>query len=117
MKPKKTIENIDSKYLDLIESDAVGIIIFNDNNVIFANEKTCKMVGYSKSELTMDSLEIAKLTGKKHFHVLRDIRDMFEQLEMAKERQSKYEVPILKESINPGIKYNLPKNLTINLVS
>jgi len=53
MKPKKTIENIDSKYLDLIESDAVGIIIFNDNNiVVFANQKACKITGYSKSEFT-----------------------------------------------------------------
>lgn len=30
--------------------------------------------------LTMSSLEIAELTGKRHAHVLRDIRGMFDEL-------------------------------------
>lgn len=35
----------------------------------------------AKTEQTMSSLEIAELTGKRHDHILRDIRNMFNSLE------------------------------------
>ena len=34
------------------------------------------------TEMSMSSLEIAKLTGKEHKNVLRDIRTMLEELEI-----------------------------------
>ncbi|MDB5822162.1 MAG: phage regulatory protein/antirepressor Ant [Herminiimonas sp.] len=64
---------------------------------------------------TMTSREIAELTGKEHFHVVRDIELMLEQLEL-KERG------YIQTWIHPQNKreyrgYSLPKNLTLTLVS
>lgn len=62
---------------------------------------------------SMSSLEIAELTGKRHDHVMNDIRKMLEELEvltpvfsgMRKVRGKEYEV------------FNLPKRETLILVS
>jgi len=50
VKAQRTIEKQHSQYRDLIESSAVGIMIFQNNKVVFANEKACEITGYSKTE-------------------------------------------------------------------
>ena len=52
VKAQRTIEKQHSQYKDLIESSAVGIMIFQNENIIFANQKSCEITGYSKSEFT-----------------------------------------------------------------
>lgn len=68
---------------------------------------------------TMSSLEIAKLTGKQHYHILRDIKVMLDELKV---NQSKFElVDFLgtykdaKGEERPC--YNLPKRECLILVS
>ena len=66
------------------------------------------------NNVTMSSLEIAELTEKRHDNVLRDIRNMLKSLEIdilsfegiSKDKSGK-KIPV----------FNLPKNLTINLIS
>lgn len=66
--------------------------------------------------LTMTSLEIARLTGKEHSKVLRDIEKMFADLEMAQESQAIF--GFAEQSQTGEMKrYKLPKDLTITLVS
>ena len=66
------------------------------------------------SELTMSSREIAELTGKQHAHVCRDIRKMFDQLEI---NPSKFGSVYQDAKGEQRTEYNLPKDLTITLVS
>jgi Rha family phage regulatory protein len=69
----------------------------------------------SPEAITMTSREVAELTGKDHRNVMRDIREMLEQLEMGVlnfehtylHTQNGRSFPIFK----------LPKDLTITLVS
>ena len=56
---------------------------------------------------TMSSLEIAKLTGKRHTHVIRDIREMCESIK---------DDPDLVHDLNNGI-ITKPKQLRITWVS
>lgn len=64
---------------------------------------------------TMSSLEIAKLTGKRHADVLRDIRDFLEEIEEGTERKfaSSYKDPTGREL--PC--YELPKRECLGLAS
>nr|WP_275415032.1 Rha family transcriptional regulator [Novacetimonas pomaceti] len=62
----------------------------------------------------MSSREIAELTGKQHAHVMRDIRAMLEQVG---EGQSKFGSTYLDAQGKARECYNLPKNLTINLIA
>ena len=64
--------------------------------------------------LTMSSLEIAELTGKQHKHVIRDIRNMLNQLEI----QSAQFWADYKDSKGRTYQcYHLPKDETLCLVS
>ena len=72
------------------------------------------MIIESSNVLTMSSLEIAELTGKQHKHVIRDIRNMLNQLEI----QSDQFWADYKDSKGRTYQcYNLPKRETLILVS
>lgn len=64
--------------------------------------------------LTMDSLEIARLTNKEHRNVTRDIEKMFEELEID---VLKFEHIYLDSQNRKQKKYNLTKDLTLTLIS
>ncbi|GBQ74954.1 hypothetical protein GLUCOINTEAF2_0201251 [Komagataeibacter intermedius AF2] len=63
--------------------------------------------------LTMSSREIAELTAKQHAHVMRDIRAMLEQVG---EGRSKFGSTYLDAQGKERECYNLPQDLTYNLV-
>ena len=71
-------------------------------------------IATSNETLTMSSREIAELTGKLHTHVIRDIRTMLEDL-----GDEPNLVHVAEEKDNRGYTacFNLPKELTITLIS
>ena len=66
------------------------------------------------AEMTMSSLEIAKLTGKEHFHVLRDIRTMLEELGL---KPSNFGCLVKMPSGQTSTTFNLPKHECMVLVT
>ena len=78
------------------DQSAVGSLYFNSNSAL------------------MSSLDIAELTGKRHADVLSDTRGMFEKLEISStEFSAQY-----KDSTGRSLPlFNLPKDLTLTLVS
>ena len=72
------------------------------------------LIATQSSEMTMSSLEIAKLTGKRHDHVMTDIRNMLEELGLATPEFSGVYKADNKQMYEC---FKLPKNLTIALVS
>ena len=72
------------------------------------------LIAAQSSEMTMSSLEIAKLTGKRHDHVMTDIRNMLEELGLATPEFSGVYKADNKQMYEC---FKLPKNLTIALVS
>lgn len=64
--------------------------------------------------LTMSSLEIAGLTGKRHLHVLRDIRKMLAELG---EGETRFGSTYLDGQGKPHPAFNLPKRETLILVT
>ena len=63
---------------------------------------------------TMDSREIAKLTGKNHAHVCRDIRNMLERLAGG---ESRFASSYLSAQNKPVTCYALPYRETMILIS
>lgn len=68
----------------------------------------------NSGELTMSSREIAELTGKDHRNVMRDIRSMLDELGLG---ELSFERSYLSNQNKTLPCYNLPKDLTITLVS
>lgn len=68
----------------------------------------------ASSALTMSSREIADLTGKLHKNVLADIREMFDVLEMT---SAEFSANLPDSYGRPQAGFNLPKDLTITLIS
>jgi phage regulator Rha-like protein len=67
-----------------------------------------------QEQLTMSSLEIAELTGKRHDNILADIRNMFDELGLeAPEFSGAFKMP----SGQKATVFNLPKDLTITLIT
>lgn len=64
--------------------------------------------------LTMTSREIAELTGKRHADVMRDIRNMLEDLGLTERSFASSYVDGTGRTLPM---YDLPKDLTITLVS
>jgi len=64
--------------------------------------------------LTMNSREIAELTGKRHDHVIRDIESIFSELELD---APKFGAVYQGGNGQDRKCYNLPKDLTLTLVS
>ena len=72
------------------------------------------LLATQSSEMTMSSLEIAKLTGKEHKNVLRDIRTMLEELEID---QLRFERSYLSAQNKQMPCFNLPKHECMVLVT
>ena len=71
----------------------------------------------SITSLTMTSREIAELVGKKHAHVMRDIRAMFEQLRADPNLSCRYDVATYEDEQGKTREmYRLDKAATICLV-
>ena len=74
-----------------------------------------KTISYLMNNVeTMSSVEIAKLTGKRHDHVLRDIRSMLEELEVP---APKFGGSYVGADNTSRPCYNLPKRECLILVS
>ncbi len=72
----------------------------------------------TNTTLTMSSREIAELTGKRHDNVMADIRNMLDSLNlMSPEFSGIMEVPMPRGGTRSVEVFNLPKDLTITLVS
>lgn len=72
------------------------------------------IISSQSAEMTMSSLDIAKLTGKEHRNVLRDIRTMLEELEIG---LLKFEQSYLNAQNKPQPMFALPEEECMILVS
>lgn len=71
-------------------------------------------LGSAHPAFTISSLDIAERTGKEHFHVLRDIRDMLEQLDIA---ESRFGCSYLDSTGRTLPMFNLPRREALILAS
>ena len=78
------------------------------------NLSTALSIFNANQPVTMSSLEIAKLTGKEHKNVLRDIRNLLEELGI---EQLSFEQLAKMPSGQNTVVYNLPKRECFALVS
>ena len=76
--------------------------------------KSIAILSSQSAEMTMSSVEIATLTGKRHDNVLRDIKAMLDELEIA---ALKFEGCYLGANGKQLPMYNLPKRECLILVS
>ncbi|EBF4478512.1 Rha family transcriptional regulator [Salmonella enterica] len=82
------------------------------------NTASLSLVVDNTKELTMSSLEIAQYTGKKHFHIMRDIREMLTALGISEESKIGFVEKInnlgftVKEPV-----FHLDEELTLTLVT
>ncbi len=75
-----------------------------------------KLQNFSQNEKTMTSKEIAELTGKRHDHVMRDIKGIFQRLE--NQSQPSFGVAEYKDAQGkPREMYILTKKETLLLIS
>ena len=72
-----------------------------------------KLVKIETPKITMTSREIAELTGKRHDNVMRDIREMLEELELG---LLSFEESYLNSQNKKQPMFALPKDLTLTLV-
>lgn len=83
-----------------------------------AKPASMSLVVDNTKPLTMSSLQIAEFTGKKHFHVMRDIREMLDSLGIFEESKSGFVEKInnlgfaVKEPV-----FHLDEELTLTLVT
>ncbi|HCN6335515.1 TPA: Rha family transcriptional regulator [Escherichia coli] len=83
-----------------------------------AKPASMSLVVDNTKPLTMSSLQIAEFTGKKHFHVMRDIREMLDSLGISEESKSGFVEKInnlgfaVKEPV-----FHLDEELTLTLVT
>ena len=75
---------------------------------------TNSLTSFATSTLSMSTREIAELTGKEHYTVLRDFCDVCEALEIGADS---FAASYLSEQNKPTLMYELPKKLTTTLVS
>lgn len=73
-----------------------------------------QLTSLNSTGLTMSSLEIAAYTGKRHLHVLRDIRKMLVELD---EGETKFGSTYIDPQGKTHPAFNLPKRETLILVS
>jgi phage regulator Rha-like protein len=79
---------------------------------------TNAIASLAATTLSMSSQEIAEYTGKEHKDVLRDIRTMLDQLEITSEQFCAYvQIPGPNGATRASPIFNLPKDLTLTLVS
>ncbi|HGA5125967.1 TPA: Rha family transcriptional regulator [Salmonella enterica subsp. enterica serovar Javiana] len=79
-----------------------------------ANTGSLSLVVDNTKELTMSSRQIADYTGKKHFHVKRDIQNMLEALGLD---ESKFGCIYFDQYGREQTEYHLNEELTITLVT
>jgi Rha family phage regulatory protein len=81
------------------------------NNTINTKQQAT-IIKEINGEPTMSSLRIAEVTGKKHFHIIRDIEVIFEELEIG---ASKFEGSYLSQQ-NKKLKHYLLPEREFNLI-
>lgn len=82
------------------------------------NPSTIELATGSAETMSMSTLEIAELTGKRHDNVLYDTRCMLLQLGLASTEFSGHiEVPGPNGGMRRSPLFNLPKDLTLTLVT
>lgn len=70
-----------------------------------------------QAHVTMSSREIADLCEKQHFHILRDIEKMIQDIGQSSFGLADFEAEYLDGQGKPRKEYRLPKDLTVTLIT